>query len=94
MALKKVYDDKKHTYLKINHVEYVKNNCISIEIFLELRDSENNLLHRDAMRLLPMHSEQDFFQIDVLSQQDENLLKSCYFFIKKYKKMFSDWEDC
>lgn len=96
MALKKQLPNQQHLYAKIDRIDYQKNTCRYLTVFMEVRSDENqSVIQRDQLQFWPLMTpeHQAFFELSTLDQSEQNVIKACYLWLKANKPLFSDWED-
>lgn len=97
MALKKSISKTEYLYARVKRVNYEKNQAHGIFLHIEKRLVETDeviLVDEMLIRPLQIEEQQKNFNLQVLQQMDNDVIKSCYEYSKSFVPFFIGWEDC
>ena len=99
MALKKDYSTgTKYLYAKVSTCNYSKHEQINFTIEIYEKDTEdeecNTLVNPRTHYLVEHATENDPFSIAALNIENNNIVSTCYDWIKENLELFNGWSDC
>lgn len=94
MALKKPLNDGTFLYGVIVRIDYPKNNTINFSVSIHRKNQSGEILEIDTTCYFVPDIYPEFFGIDAMNQENNNIFKAGYNWLKQYKPLFADWEDC